>query len=69
MASNGRDDRLQLIAGGSYTKDDFDLPWLRHVVVGLEYAREIVFHRRTPSPFFEPPVVPGLGEGVAPATR
>ncbi len=64
VASNGRDDRLQLIAGGSYTKDDFDLPWLRHVVVGLEYAREIVFHRRTPSPFFEPPVVPGLGEGV-----
>ena len=64
VVSDGRDDRLQAIVGASYTKDDFDLPWLRHVVVGVEYAREIVFRRRTPSPFFEPPVVPGLGEGV-----
>jgi hypothetical protein len=64
VASDGRDDRLQAIVGASYTKDDFDLPWLRHLVVGVEYAREIVLRRRTPSPFFEPPVVPGLGEGV-----
>ena len=64
VASDGRDDRLQAIVGASYTKDDFDLRWLRHLVVGVEYAREIVFRRRTPSPFFEPPVVPGLGEGV-----
>jgi len=64
VVADGRDDLLQMIAGLNYTWDDFRLPWLQHVALGLEYAREVILSRRTPSPFIEPPVVPGLGEGA-----
>jgi hypothetical protein len=64
VVSKGRDDRLQTIGGFNHTWDDFDLSWLQNVSVGVEYAKEVILHRRDPSPFVEPPLSAGLGEDV-----
>jgi len=51
---NGRDDRFQSIAGGSYTWDALGLRYLQQIIVAAEYARETILSSRKHSDLFVP---------------
>lgn len=46
IVSNGKDDRLQGIAGLNYTWDELPVRWLEQIQLSLEYARQHVLSSR-----------------------
>ncbi|MBI4591170.1 MAG: hypothetical protein HY725_20270 [Candidatus Rokubacteria bacterium] len=59
VEQNGRDDRVQWIAGLNYTWDDLDLKWLEQVTAIAEYARETVLSSDPRSPIIGGAESPG----------
>lgn len=59
---NGREDRLQTIAGVNYTLDELGLAWLDRIVFVAEYAREIELASHRKSRIVARGEVPGIGD-------
>jgi hypothetical protein len=59
---NGREDRLQTIAGLNYTLEGLRLTWLDRVLFVAEYAREVVLESRPDSHIVARGEAPGIGD-------